>query len=265
MDPGLEQIRTLMLEGRYDLALAQLQGMVARTPQDALPYAWSSICLLALSRPTEGLGAIAHSINLAPQIGYYHYCKAKIYYAIDGHGEAQRSIQRAIALDPSDAENHALLSAIYYDYGQLAQSLQSAETGLKLDPNHIGCLDLRFLSLFHTHRAPAETGAATPPGRMLQRAQQQGHSAMMNPSQAKPTPQIETRPSFSPLGPAPFETLKPSGTAVSPASVRPKSPRLTLWLWLLPIALLLLGCALLVPVFHQWEGIIEQVHQLMDP
>lgn len=101
-------------------AIRNLEHVVTRKPDDALPFVSLAWLLLRTQRPQEALARAERAVELAPNLAAAHRCVGD---ALDILGDKARSIasyRRAIALDPSDHVSHSnlimsMLTAPGYD------------------------------------------------------------------------------------------------------------------------------------------------------
>src|SRR5262249_2143492 len=61
--------------------------------------------------------------------------------------EAEVAIAEAIRLNPLDADYHQLLAGVRYEQRRWPDALAAAQEGLRLDPEHVGCNNMRALAL----------------------------------------------------------------------------------------------------------------------
>jgi Tfp pilus assembly protein PilF/lipoprotein signal peptidase len=157
-----DRAELLYQQRRYDLALRELQQVLAAEPNDAYAHALRGMCLGQQGQSAAGLEALSTAIGLAPDIARFHYLRG---YLLWDHGQFQQAhtaVSEALRLDPTDVDFYAARSGILYDQSQYKPALYAAEEGLKRNPEHQGCLTKRLLALLFLESAEyiaAETQA----------------------------------------------------------------------------------------------------------
>jgi RNA polymerase sigma-70 factor (ECF subfamily) len=85
--------------------------------------------------------ALVESLELE-RYHYLHATRAELLRRLDRHADAREAYERALELDPDDAELHELRAAILYSLGKWAEALAAAERALAIDPAHAGAAQL---------------------------------------------------------------------------------------------------------------------------
>src|SRR5690606_17949339 len=102
---------------------------------------------------------------------HFHLAKALL-----GKGEARAALapgREAVRLDPDDADHHAVVAMAHHHLNEHAAALEAAERGLALDPEHLGCLNIRSSELAAQRRF-AEADEVT--AKLLQVDPENAHS-----------------------------------------------------------------------------------------
>ena len=116
-------------------------------PNDPAAKSWLALCLLEQRKLNEATQLAEESVHTAPDDEFSHYVLARTLWARNRWREALTSLREAIRLQPYDAANFALESQIHLDRRDWQSALQSADRGLEIDPENVGCNNLRSIAL----------------------------------------------------------------------------------------------------------------------
>jgi Flp pilus assembly protein TadD len=137
---------------RFAQAVEELNREIKDWPDSAVAFAVLALCLTEMGDKVAARAAGAEAIRLAPDSDYCHYAQSVILSRAGEIQEAELAIGEAIRLNPRNAEYFSVLSILHSNRRGWGPALQAADEGLKQDPNHIGCCNLRALSLLELGR-----------------------------------------------------------------------------------------------------------------
>ncbi|HEY5753931.1 MAG TPA: tetratricopeptide repeat protein [Chthoniobacterales bacterium] len=147
---------------RFTEAAEQFRQALGADPNDPSAKSWLALCLLEERKFEEATRLAEESIHAAPDDEFSHYVLARTLWARNRRREALASVREAIRLQPYDAANFALESQIHLDLRDWQAALDSADRGLEIDPENVGCNNLRSIALTKLGRgADASTTMAS--------------------------------------------------------------------------------------------------------
>lgn len=158
MSPHLERAQLLLGQRRHDLAEQQLRTALADDPNEPFAHAMLAICLENQKQLEAAQAEARQAVHLAPDQPYCHYALASVLMEADDLPAAEAAITESIRLDPFDADYYALLAGIRHTRHNWPGALQAAELGLEAYPEHVGCANLRAMTLVQLGRRE-EAGA----------------------------------------------------------------------------------------------------------
>ena len=158
MNPNLQRGLLLYQQSRHEMAQAELRQALAAEPQNAYAHALLALCLAEEEHFNEATEEAQQAIHLEPDLSYAHYAHARVLYDRNRFAPALAAIEEAIRLDSVEADYLCLLAGIHFQEQRWKESLGAAEQGLQLEPEHIGCTNLRAMALVKLGRR-AEAGA----------------------------------------------------------------------------------------------------------
>lgn len=148
--------------GRFAEAGEQFRQALGIDPNDPSVKSWLALCLLEQRKLDEATQLAEESVHTAPDDEFSHYVLARTLWARNRPREALASVREAIRLQPYDAANFALKSQIHLDLRDWQSALDSADHGLEIDPENVGCNNLRSIALTKLGRgADASTTMAS--------------------------------------------------------------------------------------------------------
>ena len=90
--------------------------------------------------PRKALAWAQRMVERFPDLGLAHALLAEAWMGLDRDGEAERTLARAMALDPEDPDVLMRLGILRGRAGELERAREILERGLQLDPDHPGLL-----------------------------------------------------------------------------------------------------------------------------
>ena len=157
MNPNLQRGILLYQQSRHELAEAELRQSLASEPNDAYAHALLALCLAQREKFQDATAEAQQSIHLQPDLSFAHYAYARVLYDRTRVPEAKAAIEEATRLDSVEADYFSLLAGIHFQECRWKEALSAAEQGLQCDPESIGCLNLRAMSMVKLGRR-AEAG-----------------------------------------------------------------------------------------------------------
>ncbi|MEO6166022.1 MAG: tetratricopeptide repeat protein, partial [Chitinophagales bacterium] len=106
-------------------------------------------------KPGEAANLINSAISLSPDAGFLYYTKARILQQQEKYDEAESCLQRAIDINPLDADYFALWASLKLTRKQFEQALKLAEKSLELDAENIHGLNVRSTALLKLNKKEA--------------------------------------------------------------------------------------------------------------
>ncbi len=163
MSDSLRRASLLLQQGRYDLALGELERHLSENPESASTHALRSICLTELGEFPQAEEAARHAIELQPDDAFSFYALSRALQARKDHRGAYSAIEAAIEIDP-DADDYWLQKAsVQFALYRWKEAIVSTDAALAIDAENTEALLLRSHALHalgRTHEAEAMSRAA---------------------------------------------------------------------------------------------------------
>ncbi len=147
MSPHLTRAQLLYHQSRFDLAEAEVRGVLAESPHDPAAHALLALCLVHQEKLDEAQEAAEQAIVLEPGWPYPHYCRSIILEHRNRLPEAEASAREAIQLAPLDPDYTAQLAATLFRQEKWQAAYDAAMEGLAHDAEHKASNHLRTMAL----------------------------------------------------------------------------------------------------------------------
>ncbi len=149
----LHRAEILLEQNRYTDAISELQKVVAQDPENAQAFSYLAICNAETGKLRDAFQAIEAAIRIEPNHAVHFYVLSKLYIDSNKLKDADQAIMEALRLQPFDPEFILLKAHIEYLRHNWHLSLEYAQNGLQLNAEHVGCLNMRAMSLVKLNRA----------------------------------------------------------------------------------------------------------------
>ncbi len=124
----------------FNQAALAYQKAIAIDPSNIITHYSLLQTYISMNKPSQALQELQIITNLAQQNPQYqlyaHLAQARFSIANRNFTQAAQEFEKALLLNPYDAEIHYLLGAVYITLGRNQQALKEIKKTLELDPNH---------------------------------------------------------------------------------------------------------------------------------
>jgi tetratricopeptide (TPR) repeat protein len=156
-DPAAMQdhAETLLEQGRYEDALAAFGAILEIDPDHALAYAGMGDALFRMRRYEDALAALARGVSLQPDLpvaGAVHRLMGRSEQELGRPDEALPHYQRALEIDPDDAQAIELLARLQFVRERYLESFALFETLVAIDPDNADLHANLGAALYHLGR-----------------------------------------------------------------------------------------------------------------
>ncbi len=140
----------LQILARHEEALLDFQGLIARTPSDALAWQKLAHSLRSLDRLEEAEKAFLKAVEFAPRSVDSMADLGNLYRDAGRHREAVEWLSRAVDGAPSDSGLRAMLGAALLAAGDPGSARQSLEKAFQFNPYDRTALAYLYVALCQT-------------------------------------------------------------------------------------------------------------------
>lgn len=152
MSAHIERAQILLQQSRPADAERELMLALAQAPDHPLAHAYLALSRVDQGKIKEAADAARAAVGYAPDVAFFHYVLGVVLHRGDREDEARREVEEAIRLDPDEENHFALLASIHLARRDWAAALEAAERGLALNPEDVGCANLRSMALVRLGR-----------------------------------------------------------------------------------------------------------------
>ena len=135
--PPTDQGITLLLQGQVDAAAALFQQIVQSSPSDALAHAGLGHCLIRLGREEEAWQSLTTACQLSDRIGQAFSDLAWLALKRGDEPLARSSAERALTLNPADANGHFVLAQLLFEQSRFNEAEQEFVRAANLQSSYI--------------------------------------------------------------------------------------------------------------------------------
>lgn len=145
-DP-LNHARRLMTEGQFVPAEAEVRAFLAANELSAPGRYLLARLLLAERKPADALQEFTRAAHEEPPSSDDLLQVSRAYVLLNGYPDAQKWLERAVALDPANEEAWYSLGRVRYTNQEFAKALDAYVEALKLAPRDVRAENNRGLAL----------------------------------------------------------------------------------------------------------------------
>ncbi len=147
MSDSLRRASLLLQQGRYLLALGELERHLAENPESASTHALRSLCLTEIGKFPEAEAAARHGIELQPDYAFSFYVLSRALQARKDHPGAYSAIEAAIELDPDSDDYWLQKATVQFALYRWKEAIASTDAALAIDAENTGAMLLRSHAL----------------------------------------------------------------------------------------------------------------------
>lgn len=152
MNEQLQRAEILFEQRRWQPALEAYQEYLAEFPDDAHALCQIARCFLKLELFGEASAYAADAAAADPDYSYAYYIQAYVYHVRNLHEDARRSIEHALAIEPTNADYHVLAGRLKAHRRDWNGAVAAAETALENNPTHADAKILKSSALVQLRR-----------------------------------------------------------------------------------------------------------------
>ena len=152
MSAHLERAQLLLQQSRPADAEREAMLALAQRPDHPLAHAYLALSRSDLGKAVEALEAARSAVGLAPDVAFFHYVQALVLHRAERDRDARKEVNEAVRLDPDEERHFALLASVELAERNWPAALEAAERGLRLNPEDVGCANLRSMALVRMGR-----------------------------------------------------------------------------------------------------------------
>lgn len=149
-----------MQQGRYDLAISEIESVLAENADDHLGHYLRAICLIHLDELSKAEEAAKQIIALAPHGPYGFHALSLVQFKKKNYRESLKAIETAIELDPEDENYWLQKGGIQEATYRWKEAIESTDRALSINAEYAEALMLRSHALHALGRTVEAKAAA---------------------------------------------------------------------------------------------------------
>jgi len=156
---GYEKGVALNRAGRYEEALAELQPLAEKDPNQWAVHAQLGVAYRGLNRLDDAVVSLKRAIELQPTNATLHSILGEIYLKQKKTDEARQEFETAAQLSPEDAAGfYYNLAVTFYNANEMKAAIEPLQKVVELDPAHANAHFYLGVCLFNTAESKTEGG-----------------------------------------------------------------------------------------------------------
>jgi tetratricopeptide (TPR) repeat protein len=144
---GFVRVMMLMQQNRFDLALSEVEGLLAESPDSSYVHCLRSLCRSALGQNKQAEEAARTAISLNPEEDFAFYALSRALHEQKDHRGALAAIEKALELDPDQADYWRQKAFIQFSRHQWNDAVASTDRALAINAEDAEALVLRSHAL----------------------------------------------------------------------------------------------------------------------
>jgi len=133
--PAVGKARSLIQQGKYPEAIAELDRAVKQDPRFPFAYAWRGVAKSRMARMEEALADYNEALKLDPHNAFALARRGNIFFALRDNGKGLADVNAALEIDNTAADAYAFRGMIYSDMGDQEKALADLNRAVKLNPS----------------------------------------------------------------------------------------------------------------------------------
>ncbi len=147
MSDSLRRASLLLQQGRYELALGEIERHLSENPESSSAHALRSFCLTELGQFQEAEEAARHAIELQPDEAFSFFALSRAFRARKDYRGALTAIETAIEIDPDTDDYWLQKAAVQFSLYRWKEAIVSTDAALAIDAENTGAMLLRSHAL----------------------------------------------------------------------------------------------------------------------
>ena len=139
---SLERAELLINQGKIDLAVEQLKGVLLEDPDNAFALTYLALCKLRLDQPDDAIITAKMALTSNPEIDFALYVISAAHLKLENYTKSENAIKRAIEANPNQADYYGLQAQLKLISKDFKEAIVWAEKGLTIDAEHLFCRNM---------------------------------------------------------------------------------------------------------------------------
>ncbi len=135
----------LLLSGKSEEAVKDLQAAVKADPDNADAHEILGLALFMLKRPDDAIKSFSEAIRLSPDSALAYLRRAAVYGQVKKTKEALDDIEHVLKIDPTNAAALLLCAQVHQQGGDTKAARADLDEALKGNPGRIDALEFRAI------------------------------------------------------------------------------------------------------------------------
>ena len=136
--PAVGKARSLIQQGKYPEAVAELDRAVKQDPNFTFAYAWRGVAKVRMQQFNEAMTDLNEALKLDPRNVLALGQRGYVFFLLRDNGKGLADVNAALEIDSTAAAPYAFRGLIYSDMGDQDKALADLNRAVKLNPDSSG-------------------------------------------------------------------------------------------------------------------------------
>lgn len=133
--PAVGKARSLIQQGKYPEAVAELDRAVKQDPNFTFAYAWRGTAKVRMQQFNEAMTDLNEALKLDPRNVLALGQRGYVFFLLRDNGKGLADVNAALEIDSTAAAPYAFRGLIYSDMGDQDKALADLNRAVKLNPD----------------------------------------------------------------------------------------------------------------------------------
>jgi tetratricopeptide (TPR) repeat protein len=133
--PLVGKARSLIQQGKYAEAIAELDRAVKQDPKFPFAYAWRGVAKSRVGKIDEAMVDFNEALKVDPRNTFALAQRGNAYFVLRDNGKGLADVNAALEIDNTAAPPYAFRGMIYSDMGDQEKALADLNRAVKLNPD----------------------------------------------------------------------------------------------------------------------------------
>ncbi|OEK04659.1 tetratricopeptide repeat protein [Roseivirga misakiensis] len=139
---SLDRAELLINQGKIDLAVEQLKGVLLEDPDNAYALTYLALCKLRLNDANDAIHTAKMALASNPEIDFALYVISAAHLKLENFNKSENAIKKAIEINPNSADYYGLQAQLKLISKDFKVAIELAQKGLQIDAEHLFCRNM---------------------------------------------------------------------------------------------------------------------------
>ncbi|MFY0592004.1 tetratricopeptide repeat protein [Roseivirga sp.] len=139
---SLDRAELLINQGKIELAIEQLKGVLLEEPTNAYALTYMALCQLRQGEAEEAIASAKLALASNPEIDFALYVISASHLNLENYKKSENAIAKAISFNPNQPDYYGLKAQLKLISKDYKEAIELAQKGLTIDAEHLFCRNM---------------------------------------------------------------------------------------------------------------------------